>query len=195
MMKFSEMKYCYKSKCKRIADFFTPFPMNVELSKWERKSYWLRKAGLVIGKGVAIDRNFLCITGLEENITIEDHVAIGVGVKIWNYNSVLIGKFSTIAAETTFVNGGHDINSLEPFSAPLTIGRGCWIGNGARIVGPLSIGNNSIVGAGSVVLKNVPEGAIVAGVPAKIIRYRQLPDKVWHLGNNYFSPTTFELIK
>lgn len=179
--------------CKWVADIITP--AGAGLPAWERKNRWLRRAGMRIGHGAAIDYDFQCLTGLEENITLEDHVVLGIGVKIWNYNSVSIGRFSMFAADVTLVNGGHDKNSFEPFSGPLSIGRGCWIGNGARIVGPVTIGDNVIVGAGAVVVQDVPAGSIVAGVPAKIIGVRDLPDKVWHLGDLYFCPRTFTLIE
>jgi acetyltransferase-like isoleucine patch superfamily enzyme len=179
---------------KWIADKATPHVHNYR--SWERKNRWLRRAGLNIGsRGVAIDSNFSCLTGLEENIHIEDYTAIGINCSIWNYSAVRIGRFCMIASESTLVNGGHDTNTFEPFSGPLLIGSGCWIGNGARIVGPLVIGENSIVAAGAVVIHDVAPGTIVAGVPARKIGDRALPSKVWHLGDVYFDPLTFEVVE
>ena len=179
--------------CKAIADLVTP--RGAELEKWERKNRWLRRTGMRIGIGVAIDYDFRCLTGLERNILLEDYAVLGIGLKIWNYNSVTIGRFSMFAADVTLTNGGHDKNTFEPFSGPLSIGNGCWIGNRAQVVGPLAIGDNAIVAAGAVVVNDVPACAIVAGVPAKVIGYRELPEKVWHLGNTWFSPHTFEVIQ
>lgn len=70
-----------------------------------------------------------------------------------------------------------------------TIGSDVWIGHGAIIKAGVSIGHGAAIGAGSVVTKNVPPYAIVAGVPAKLIRYRfdedtinaLLESKWWHL--------------
>ncbi len=148
-----------------------------------------------IGNNVAIDHGFTCLTGQEEYIHIGDYAAIGIGARFWNFNHIYVGKFCMFAADVTLVNGGHAVDSLEPFSGPLVIGSGCWLGNGARIVGPLTIGDNAIVAAGAVVVKDVPPGAVVAGVPARIIRMRQIPDQLWHLGGDHFSPCTFELHK
>ena len=53
-----------------------------------------------------------------------------------------------------------------------TIGDNVWIFSGAKILGPVKIGNNAVIGANAVVTKDVPDNAVVAGVPAKIIRYR-----------------------
>lgn len=175
------------------ANLLTPTQHNYGL--WERKNKWLRRTGMEIGSNVAIDRGFTCLTGQEEYIHIGDHAAIGIGARFWNFNHIYVGKFCMFAADVTLVNGGHAVDSLEPFSGPLVIGNGCWLGNGARIVGPLTIGDNAIVAAGAVVVKDVPPGAVVAGVPARIIRMRQIPDQLWHLGGEYFSPCTFELLK
>lgn len=177
---------------KGIADLTTPFDDNYQ--KWESKNRWLRSAGVDIHpQGVVIGEGFQCLTGLEERIHIDKYVAIGQNWHCWNFNEVTIGRFSMIAADVTFTNGGHDTSTFEPSSGPLEIGKGCWIGNGVRIVGPLTIGNNAIIAAGAIVVRDVPENSIVGGIPAKLIRMRELPKKVWHLGNIYFDPRTFDV--
>ena len=182
--------FIWKQMCKKIANFLTP--SGHDYRRWERKNRLLRLCGVNVSEiGVAIDSNFFCITGLEENIFIDDYAAIGANCKIWNFNEVKIGKFCMFAADVTLTNGGHDVNSYEPRSGPLHIGNGCWLGNGARIVGSLKIGDNVIVAAGAVVVRDVPPGSIVAGIPAKIIGTRSIPEKVWHLGNVYFDPNKF----
>lgn len=152
-----------------------------------------RVGGIEVGQGAAVDTGFEWLTC--SKLTIEDHAAIGKNVKIYNFSEIVIGKFCMFAGDIIIANGGHDKDTFVPFSGPLRIGRGCWIGAGARIVGAnLTIGDHAIVGAGAVVLDDVPEGAIVAGVPAKVIGYRKVPEKVWHLGNTWFSSKTFELL-
>ncbi len=177
---------------KWVANIMTP--MNHDYRRWERKNKLLRLAGLDIGERVAIGIEFACLSGQEENIRIEGYCAIGSGIKIWNFGEVTIGRFSMFAADVTLVNGWHDKNTLEPCSGSIVIGKGCWIGNGARVVGAVTIGDNSIIGAGALVVHDVPAESIVAGVPAKVIGKRVLPEKVWHLGNEYFSPVTFERV-
>lgn len=54
----------------------------------------------------------------------------------------------------------------------ILVGDNVWIGYGAQVMGGVSIGSNSIIGAGAVVTKDVPDGAVVVGVPARIIRQR-----------------------
>lgn len=177
---------------KFVADLRTPVGPNN--SCWERKNFWLRHAGIDIAwRGVAIGSGFKCIDGYEENISIDEYAAIGRNVHLWNFNRITIGRFCMIAADVTVSNGWHDKNTLEPASGPTDIGHGSWIGTGARIVGSVTIGNNAIVGAGSLVMRDVPANGIVAGVPARVIGMRELPNRVWHLYGAYFSPIDFQL--
>lgn len=163
---------------------------------WQRKNFWLRLAGLNISKdGVAISGGFQCLDGNEENIRIDRHVAIGHNLRLWNFGDIHIGQFCMIAAGVTVSNGWHDKSTFVSASGPVSIGPGCWIGVNATIVGSVSIGANSIIAAGALVNKDVPPNSIVAGVPAKIIGTRQLPDRVWHFGDIYFCPHTFQIIE
>ena len=56
------------------------------------------------------------------------------------------------------------------FGYDIKIGKGCWIASGVIIIGRVNIGDNVIIGAGSIVTKNIPSGVFVAGVPAKKIK-------------------------
>jgi acetyltransferase-like isoleucine patch superfamily enzyme len=179
---------------KAIADVFTPLAPHYR--GWEWKNFWLRLAGLNVSReGVAIGSGFQCIDGHEESIRIDRYAAIGHNVRLWNFSDIYIGQFCMIAAGVTVSNGWHDKSTFVPASGPVSIGSGCWIGANATIIGSLSIGANSIIAAGALVNKDVPPNSIVAGVPAKIIGTRQLPDRVWHLGDVYFCPHKFEILQ
>jgi acetyltransferase-like isoleucine patch superfamily enzyme len=99
--------------------------------------------------------SFIC-----EGVVIEDNVFIGHGVTFTN----------DMYPRATNRNG--ELQGESDWSvAPTTIHRGASIGSGATILCNLSIGENAIVGAGSVVTKDVPANAIVAGNPARVIRF------------------------
>jgi acetyltransferase-like isoleucine patch superfamily enzyme len=182
-----------KQFLKWLANIITP--LKHDPKAWERKNKILRLSGIQVGNGTAIGDGFYCLPGEEENLSIGKNVALGNNLRIYNFAHVSIGDFSMFAADATLVNGGHHRDSLQPFAGPLRIGRGCWIGNGARIVGALTIGDNAIIGAGAVVIHDVPPGAIVVGIPSKIVGHRNLPEKVWHLGDTFFDPRTFSLVQ
>ena len=177
---------------KSVAEIITP-DANVSW-RWRLKSRILRRLGLKIGEKVAIDIGFDWLTKSGQ-IVIEDYAVIGKNLRIYNFSDVQIGRFCMFAGDIIIANGGHDTSSFEPFSGPLKIGHGCWIGVGAKIVGAnLDIGNNAVISAGALVISDVPANAIVAGVPAKVVGYRALPDKVWHLGDTWFCPRTFIVV-
>lgn len=106
------------------------------------------------------------------------------------------GRFCSIASNVSILNGNHPLNakSLHPFfynpvlgyvdkllikRTKLTIENDVWIGKNVTILPSVSkIDNGAAIGAGSVVTKNVPAFAVIAGNPAKIIRYRFSEDKI-----------------
>ena len=62
--------------------------------------------------------------------------------------------------------------SPEIKECPISIGDDCYISTGVTILGPISIGNNVTIAAGAVVNKDIPDNCIVAGIPARIIKYK-----------------------
>ncbi len=89
--------------------------------------------------------------------------------------NIEIGKRCDIGPAVEFIPGSHQIGSSERRAGEgtarsISIGDGCWIGARSVILGGVSIGTGSVVAAGSVVTRDVPENVLVAGVPAQIKR-------------------------
>jgi acetyltransferase-like isoleucine patch superfamily enzyme len=109
-----------------------------------------------VGKRCKISSHtFIC-----EGVVIEDNVFIGHGVTFTN----------DIYPRATAADGALQTEADWKVE-PTVIRKGASVGSGATILCNITIGENAIVGAGSVVTKNVPPNAIVAGNPAKVMRY------------------------
>ena len=84
-------------------------------------------------------------------------------------NHVLFGPAVQVYAATHPVDAGERRNGLES-GMPISIGDDAWIGGGAVICPGVSIGARSVIGAGSVVTRNIPEDVFAAGNPCRVIR-------------------------
>jgi acetyltransferase-like isoleucine patch superfamily enzyme len=113
------------------------------------------------------------------SIKINYNTFLGEYVIIYGHGGVEVGANTLIAMHTCIVSSNHDIpkqneliRSKQDILLPVKIGDDVWIGAGCKILGGVSIGNGCVIGAGSVVTKNIPDHAIAVGNPARVIRYR-----------------------
>jgi acetyltransferase-like isoleucine patch superfamily enzyme len=128
------------------------------------------------GKGLLIYPNQYWETVGEGEIVIGDNVVLSNGVHLVAYQGVFIGKGTMIGEYTSIRDANHTREPGRPIrdsghsAKPIVIGEEVWIGRGAAILGGVNIGDGATVGANAVVTKDVPAGAVVAGVPAVPIR-------------------------
>ena len=100
---------------------------------------------------------------------------VNFGVTFLDTSPITIGDMCFIAPGVILTCAGHPVVAEQrnlglETSKPITIGNSVWIGAHATICGGVTIGDHAVIGAGAVVLRDVPENTIVAGVPAKKIR-------------------------
>ena len=126
---------------------------------------------------IEVNGNFSMYAGGYIRIIKNGHLVlnggfINEGVEITCASSITIGKGATIARDVVIRDyDGHTIELPDyKISKPIVIGCNVWIGNRAMILKGVTIGDGAIVAAGSIVTKDVPSGAIVAGIPAKVVK-------------------------
>lgn len=104
------------------------------------------------------------------NIIFGERCALGSFAKIWNYAPIKVGDDFLSAGCLTINSATHDPVTLESIGRPITIGNRVWCGQNVTILAGVNIGDDVVIGAGSLVIKDIPSSSIVAGVPAKVIR-------------------------
>jgi maltose O-acetyltransferase len=104
------------------------------------------------------------------NLILGERCAIGDFVRIANHAPIIIGDDFTGATGLHLDSGTHDPETLEPQIFPITIGDRVWCGINVTILAGVSVGNDVVLGAGSVVCKDIPSNSIAVGIPAKVIK-------------------------
>ena len=112
-------------------------------------------------------------TDFGKNITVGKNVFINACCHFQDQGGITLGDNCLVGHNVVFASLNHGFAPEERQSmlpAPIVVGRNVWIGSNSTILQGVTIGDNSIIAAGSVVTKDVPANAIVAGVPARFIR-------------------------
>ena len=140
-------------------------------SKEELRKLMSELIGQELDEGFGVFPPFYTDCG--RNIHIEKNVFINSGCKFQDQGGVYIGENSLIGHNVIIATLNHNVDPYhrgDVIPKPIHIGKRVWIGSGAIILPGITIGDNSIVGAGSIVTKDVPPNVIVAGNPAKFIK-------------------------
>lgn len=136
------------------------------------RKFFYKLSGVKMGKGSTI--HMWASFFQPKNIVIGKGAIVGDHVFLDGRHKLSIGDNTNIASCVMIYNAEHDLKS-KSFSAieePVEIGNFCFIGPRAIILPGVKIGKGAVVAAGAVVTKNVPNFAIVGGVPAKVIGER-----------------------
>jgi maltose O-acetyltransferase len=120
----------------------------VPLSTSISKDFYLSAPNLIVGKSVGLADTFILA-----------------------YASVKIGNNCSFSFRNMIITSTHDVNKFSTIIAkPITIGNNVWVTTNVTILPGVTIGDNTIIGAGSVVTQDIPSGVIAAGNPCKVIK-------------------------
>lgn len=141
------------------------------------------------GKGLIIEQPFRCDYG--ENIFAGDNFWVNYNLTVLDVGRVTFGDNVLIAPNVSIYTAGHPIhpdsrNSCYEYGIDVTVGNNCWIGGNAVICPGVHIGDNVVIGAGSVVTKDIPSDTVAAGNPCRVIRKITPDDRDYYFKDRKF---------
>ena len=141
------------------------------------------------GKTVHIEAPFHCDYGY--NIEVGENFFANYNLVILDVGRVTIGKNAQIAPNVAIYTAGHPIhpasrNSGYEYGIPVTIGDNVWIGGSVCVMPGVTIGSNVVIGAGSVVTRDIPDNVIAAGNPCRVIREITEADRDYYYKDRRF---------
>ncbi|MEO7020963.1 MAG: acyltransferase [Ktedonobacteraceae bacterium] len=158
-----------------------------------RRAWYRRVLGWRIGSDVFILMGqFVQMAGARssgQKVSIGNGTVINQGCLLYTTGGLVIGEHVSISAGTWLVTGSHDINDplFSVFYKPIIIGDNVWIGMRATILPGVTIGEGAIIMAGAMVTRDVPPYAIAGGVPAKVVKQRDV--------QKFSPPLTYQLFE
>lgn len=158
----------------------------------EKRGKILKKMIADIGEGCYIEPPFHANWGGK-------HVHLGKNVYI-NFNAtfvddthIYVGDYTMIGPNVTLATAGHPIlpelrEKYYQYNLPIHIGKNCWLGAGVIVLPGITIGDNSVIGAGSVVTRDIPANVVAVGNPCKVLRPIGEHDKEYYYKNRKIAP-------
>ncbi len=146
------------------------------------------------GEKLWLEPPFHCDYGY--NIEVGENFFANYNLTVLDVGKVTIGDNVQIAPNVSIYAAGHPIhpasrNSGYEWGAPVTIGSNVWIGGSVVILPGVTIGDNAVIGAGSVVTKDIPPDCIAAGNPCRVLRPVTEADRPYYYKDRMFDVTDY----
>lgn len=143
-------------------------------SQGQEKQELLKRMFAEIGDGSYIETPFHANWG-GRFVHFGKHIYANFNLTLVDDTHIYVGDYTMIGPNVTIVTGTHPVlpalrKQVYQYNLPVRIGKNCWIGAGAVILPGVSVGDETVIGAGSVVTKDIPAGVVAAGNPCRVLR-------------------------
>jgi maltose O-acetyltransferase len=139
---------------------------------WDERDAVLREMLRRVGSGVVVRPPFFCEYGA---VSIGDRTFVNVDAVMLDVAPIEIGAACQIATRVQLLTATHPIDPGPrrvgwEYAEPISIADNVWLGGGVIVCPGVTIGQDTVVGAGAVVTRDLPAGVVAAGVPARVLR-------------------------
>ncbi|MBQ9237833.1 MAG: sugar O-acetyltransferase [Treponema sp.] len=167
---------------------------NLPPERWHEQTALLKQILGKTGSRVHIEPPFHCDYGY--NITVGEDFYANYNLVILDVGTVTLGSNVLCAPNVSMYTAGHPIhpesrNSGYEYGIDIVVGDNVWIGGNTCILPGVHIGSNTVIGAGSVVTKNIPDNVIAAGNPCRVIRMITEADRPFFYKDRQFDVDDF----
>lgn len=156
-------------------------------SELEKRNQLLKQMFAEIGENCYIEPPFHANFG-GKHVHFGKNVYANFNLTLVDDGHIYVGDYTMFAPGVIVATAGHPIlpelrEKVYQYNMPVHIGRNCWIGAGAIILPGITIGDNVVVGAGSVVTKDLPSNVVAVGNPCHVIREVSEHDRIYYFKN------------
>lgn len=160
-------------------------------SEYEKRVALMKEMFAEVGEGCYLEPPFHANFG-GHHVHMGRNVYANFNLTIVDDTHVYIGDYTMFGPNVMIATAGHPILPEArikgyQYNMPVKIGKNCWIGGSVSIVPGITIGDNVVVGAGSVVTKDLPSNVVAVGNPCKVIREVNEHDKEYYFKNRKYS--------
>ena len=166
----------------RLYDFNHTRPTELE-----KRAEMLKEMFAEIGEGCYIEPPFHANFG-GKHVHFGKNIYANFNLTLVDDTHIYVGDYTMFGPNVTVASAGHPIlpelrEQAYQYNMPVHIGKNCWLGAGVIVLPGVTIGDNTVIGAGSVVTKDLPSNVVAVGNPARVLREINEKDKEYYFKN------------
>ena len=156
-------------------------------SEIDKRNAMLKEMLAVVGEGCYIEPPFHSNFG-GHHVHFGNYVYANFNFTAVDDTHIYVGDYTMFGPNVTLATAGHPIlpelrEKAYQYNMPIHIGRNCWIGAGVCVMPGVTIGDNTVIGAGSVVTSDIPVNSVAYGTPCRVIREISEHDREYYFKN------------
>lgn len=165
-------------------------------SEFEKREHMLKNMFAEIGEQCYIEPPFHSNFG-GGHVHFGNFVYANFNLTLVDDTHIYVGDYTMFGPNVTIATAGHPILpelrvKMYQYNMPVHIGRNCWLGAGVIVMPGVTVGDNSVIGAGSIVTKDIPANVVAVGNPCKVLREINDRDKECYFRNRKIPAEFFE---
>ena len=151
---------------------------------YDKKNALIKELFAEFGEGSYIETPFYANWG-GRHVHFGKNIYANFNLTLVDDTHIYIGDYTMIGPNVVIATAGHPLlpelrEQGYQYNAPVHIGRNCWLGAGVIIVPGITIGDNAVIGAGSIVTKDIPSNVLAVGNPCRVLREINEHDKEYY---------------